>query len=82
MKEFIPIEKMSKKAKRELARARRQTWTFSPVSRRIESKKHYNRKKKSHDRYDNGSMGLVFCSFMAAARICRPHPAHPVRHGR
>jgi len=63
MKEFIPLEKMSKKAKRELARQRRQTWAVSPVSRRIENKKHYDRKKKSHDRYDDGSMGLVFLSF-------------------
>lgn len=60
MKEFIPAEKMSKKARRELARAKRQTWACSPVSRRIENKKRYDRKRKSHDRYDDGSMGLVF----------------------
>ena len=60
MKEFVPIEKMSKKAKKELARARHQVWSVSPVSRKIENKKRYNRKRKSHDRYHDGIMGLVF----------------------
>ena len=59
MKEFVPAEKMSKKAKRELDRARRKTWDVSPVSRKIENKKHYDRKRKSHARYDDAGMGLV-----------------------
>ena len=59
MKAFVPVEKMSKKAKKELASARRKMWDVSPVSRRIENKKHDNRKRKSHDRYDDGFMGLV-----------------------
>ena len=62
MKAFVPVEKMSKKAKKELASARRRTWDVSPVSRRIENKKHDNRKRKSHDRYDDGFMGLVYCA--------------------
>ena len=60
MKEFVPAEKMSKKAKKELAKKSRRLWEVSPVSRRIENKKHYNRKRKSHERYDNAGMGLVF----------------------
>jgi len=64
MKKFIPLEKMSKKAKRKLAREKRQIWACSPVSRRIENKKHDNRKRKSHDRYDDGGMGLVFLPVM------------------
>ena len=59
MKAFVPVEKMSKKARKELASARRKTWAVSPVSRRIENKKHDNRKSKSHDRYDDGFMGLA-----------------------
>ena len=48
MKEFVPAEKMSKKAKKELAKKSRQLWEVSPVSRKIENKKHYNRKRKKH----------------------------------
>lgn len=60
MNEFIPVNKMSKKARKELARKRRQLWEVSPVSRKIENKKHYNRKRKSHEPYDNAGMGLIF----------------------
>ena len=47
MKGFVPREKMSKKQKKELDRAQREAWSFSPVTRRVESKKVYNRKRKS-----------------------------------
>ena len=42
---FIPKEKLSKKAQRELNAARRTLWVISPVSKKVESKKVYNRKK-------------------------------------
>jgi len=45
VKKFIPREKMSKKARRELDRAQRGMWEFSPVSRKVESRKVYNRKR-------------------------------------
>ena len=45
MTKFIPREKMSKKARRELDRAQRGMWEFSPVSRKVESRKVYNRKR-------------------------------------
>ena len=49
---FVPKEKLGKKAKRELDRARRATWgNMNPVTRKAENKKAYNR-KKSLDRYD------------------------------
>ena len=51
MDRFISKEKMSKKARRQLDRQRRATWSFSPITRRVESKKIYNR-KKSHERFD------------------------------
>ena len=60
MKKFIPKEKLSKKARRELDNEQRTTWTFSPVTKRVESKKLYNRKKKAHDRYDDYGMGFSF----------------------
>jgi len=49
MKKFVPYEKMSKKQKRELDRAKRNTWTVNPVTRKSENKKAYNRKKLRRD---------------------------------
>ena len=46
MKPFIPYEKLSKKKKKELNSAKRGSWNgVNPVTRRVESKKVYNRKK-------------------------------------
>ena len=56
---FIPKAKLSKKAQKELNRQQRKTWDFSPVTRIVADKKQYNRKKKSHDRYDDYGMGLL-----------------------
>lgn len=64
MNRFIPREKLSKKARRELDLQKRNEWSFSPVSRRVESKKRYSRAeqralmKKSHDRNEYG-MGFL-----------------------
>ena len=55
---FIPKEKFSKKAQRELNAARRTLWAVSPVSKKVESKKVYNRKKSVRLR-DDGS-GRIF----------------------
>ncbi|MBQ7182916.1 MAG: hypothetical protein IJR97_02940 [Clostridia bacterium] len=57
---FVPREKMSKKARREMDRERRKTWAFSPVTRLKESKKRYDRKRKAHDGYDKYGMGSFF----------------------
>lgn len=51
MNRFIPREKLSKKARKQLDSTRRVTWSFSPVTRRANDKKKYGR-RKSHDRYD------------------------------
>lgn len=59
MKNFIPKEKLNKKAKRTLDAERRTLWDVSPVSKKIESKKHYNRKKNAHARYDEGMSVFV-----------------------
>ncbi len=59
MKHIIPREKLGKRARKQLDGARRATWAFSPVTKKVESKKLYNRKKKSHDR--NEDYGMGFC---------------------
>ena len=74
MAKFIPKAKMSKKASRELAKQKRVTWDISPVTRKTESKKVYNRKKRSHDRYDDYGMGVFLCrSFIEVACNVRLH---------
>ena len=46
MEKFIPYEKLSKKEKRKINQAKRQTWgEFNPVTRKPENSKAYNRKK-------------------------------------
>ena len=57
MNRFIPREKLGKKARKRLDSERRAAWSFSPVTRKIESKKLYNRRKRAHDRYDDYGMG-------------------------
>lgn len=69
MARFIPKEKLSKKARKELAAQQRATWAFSPVTKKIESKKLYNRNRKSHAGRDDVGMG--FC-FMAAQFSVKP----------
>ena len=62
MAKFIPKGKLSKKAQKELNLQRRVTWEFSPVSKTVESKKLYNRKKNAHARYDDNhpyGMGVL-----------------------
>lgn len=50
MKQFVPRDKMSKKARKELDKARRAEWHISPVTRKVESKKQYDRRKISRIR--------------------------------
>ena len=60
MKKFVEYEKLSKKQKREIDKARRATWgDVIPVTKRVESAKIYNRKK--HQRRDWESSAGVFC---------------------
>ena len=60
MEKFIPYEKLSKKKKRELNESRRTRWTISPVTRRPENPKAYNRKKAQKRMNDPGSVLSVF----------------------
>ena len=46
MEKFIPYEKLSKKEKRKIDQARRQTWgELNPVTRKPENSRAYNRKR-------------------------------------
>lgn len=68
MARLVSREKLSKKARKKLATQQRVAWALSPVTRKVESKKLYNRNKKSHARRDD-SMG--FCC-MAAYFSAKP----------
>ncbi len=58
MARYVPKGKLSKKAQKELNRQRRVTWEFSPVTKTVESRKKYNRKKSSQDRYEDYGVGV------------------------
>jgi hypothetical protein len=78
MKRFIPREKLGRKARKQLDSGQRATWAFSPVTKKVESKKLYNRKRKSHDRYDDYGMGFFILSiFFKLIYPFEPHTSLP-----
>ena len=48
MAKFVSREKLSKKARKELDNQKRTVWVFSPTTKKVESKKLYNRRKSAH----------------------------------
>ncbi len=56
MEKFTPYEKLSKKKKRELDAGRRTAWAISPVTRKSENPKAYNRRKAQKWKNDSGSV--------------------------
>ncbi len=66
---FISYEKLSKKKKRELDAAKRRVWTISPVTRRPENSKAYNRKKAQNWRKEPPDSVL---SYLIGPRLMRP----------
>ena len=70
MEKFIPYEKLSKKKKRELNESRRTLWAISPVTRRSENPKAYNRKKAQKRMDDPGSVLSLFYKIVVP-RLCR-----------
>ena len=74
MTSFIPRDKLSKKARKQLDAEQRTTWGFSPSTRKVESKKLYNRKKRSHACYDDSGMGS-FSPATICMRWSRYRPA-------
>ena len=66
MEKFIPYEKLSKKEKRKIDQARRQTWgELNPVTRKPENSRAYNRNKARDWKcdYHEPISGLFICSF-------------------
>ena len=64
MEKFIPKEKMSKKLKKKLDAQKRTLWTVNPVTKKTESAKAYNRKKRSRiidDNFDSGIFLISIC---------------------
>ena len=59
MNNFVEKKKLSKKAQRALNNEKRQTWNFSPVTRTVESKKVYNRKRNLRERYGSDHGGFL-----------------------
>ena len=59
MNNFVEKKKLSKKAQRALNNEKRQTWDFSPVTRTVESKKVYNRKRNLRERYSSDHGGFL-----------------------
>lgn len=63
MVKFVPKQKLSKKAQKELNSVKRETWgSINPVTRRTENKKAYNR-KKSLDRYGEYGRGFFYAVY-------------------
>ena len=67
MEKFTPYEKLSKKEKRKIDQARRQTWgELNPVTRKPENSKAYNRNKSRNWKreYHEPVPGLLFASLL------------------
>ena len=64
MEKFIPYEKLSKKEKRKMDLAKRQTWgELNPVTRKPENSKAYNRNKARNWKREHAPVpGLLFAS--------------------
>ncbi len=61
MEKFIPYEKLSKKEQKKVNSARRSTWgALSPVTRKPESSRAYNRRKTQNWKKD--LTGSAFCA--------------------
>ena len=61
MKKFVEYEKLSKKQKREIDKARRVTWgEIVPVTKKVESAKLYNRKKHQRRDWESGAGVFVY----------------------
>ena len=68
MEKFIPYEKLSKKEKRKLDQAKRQTWgDLSPVTRKPANSNAYNRKKAQNWKKEYSSSAPFSIIKMASA---------------
>ena len=60
MKRFVPKNKLGKKARRQLDRQQRVFWPICPVTRSVESRKIYNRHRKTRDYQEDWIRGFSF----------------------
>ena len=70
MEKFIPYKKLSKKEKRKLDQAKRQTWgELNPVTRKPENSKAYNRNKARNWKrdYHETNSGTFICIYAVSA---------------
>ena len=73
MEKFIPYEKLSKKEKRKMDLAKRQTWgELNPVTRKPVSSKAYNRRKSQDWKRELPPVQSCDFSFSAYFRISNP----------
>ncbi len=86
MEKFIPYEKLSKKKRRALNAKHREVWPISPITRKPENPKAYNRKKaQRRDFDDTRSVPFLFYFFqfeqpdffLQASGISRQTSVHP-----
>lgn len=72
MEKFIPYEKLSKKEKRKIDQARRQTWgELNPVTRKPENSKAYKRSKArnwTRDHHETSSGHVIYFSASIRSR--------------
>ena len=61
MDNFVPYQKLSKKAQRAVNNARRRTWQLNPTTRRPPNPRAYNRKKSPVSRSHKGFGSRAFC---------------------
>lgn len=62
MEKMIPYAKLSKKKQKEICSKQRGSWNgVNPVTRKVESKKLYNRKKAQKWNDDPTSVPSLFC---------------------
>ena len=65
MEKFVPYEKLSKKKQRELDLKKRRNWNgISPVTKKSENPKAYNRKRHRND-FDFDSVPFYFLNFIS-----------------
>ena len=78
MEKFIQYEKLSKKKKRELDAGKRTVWAISPVTRKPENPKAYNRKKAQKRMDDPSFCAFCFFCFHSAEKGFMNHSASAV----
>ena len=80
MEKFIPYEKLSKKEKRKMDLAKRQTWgAFDPVTRKPQNSKAYNRKRTQEWKKELSNPAFYYVRVLQSALLSDQQT--PVRSG-